>query len=371
MKKDLDTKINDYIEKVEKFKSEHKMNFLEKFMFEYSNFIEQMFALEIILLPFFLCLFETNDELIFFALIFHIIGIFSYYSGKSKHDKIENYKKYLLNELFNNKYLMNLYIDNVKELERKLKTDKSSEIKIIVEYYYCSNPLIYHISFKEYHNTITENIIKSLKLPNEYCDIQLHFKHFYGLTTSKEYLEVEMYKFIKKEIGEVKIIDETSYNKARKKFGFVVSVSGNVNQNILVKQAICNWPRDSKGCFYSYDDKIAEDLIEDIIESYKILLVKNERKLKEEVRRYGMFRTPIEEDMIKYDKDTYFYKLCISYCSEYIKNYIKESINKYSNKKKLIRLKCTSCNTDLSIEGKRDFLFCEYCGTKLIIDNEN
>lgn len=39
--------------------------------------------------------------------------------------------------------------------------------------------------------------------------------------------------------------------------------------------------------------------------------------------------------------------------------------------KNLIKLKCTSCGANLSVEEKRDFLFCQYCGTKLIIDNEN
>lgn len=39
--------------------------------------------------------------------------------------------------------------------------------------------------------------------------------------------------------------------------------------------------------------------------------------------------------------------------------------------KKLIKLKCTSCGANLSTEEKREFLFCEYCGTKLILDNEN
>lgn len=39
--------------------------------------------------------------------------------------------------------------------------------------------------------------------------------------------------------------------------------------------------------------------------------------------------------------------------------------------KKLIKLKCTNCNANLSVEEKREFLFCEYCGTKLILDNEN
>ena len=39
--------------------------------------------------------------------------------------------------------------------------------------------------------------------------------------------------------------------------------------------------------------------------------------------------------------------------------------------KNLIKLKCTSCGANLSIEEKRDILFCQYCGAKLILDNEN
>jgi len=39
--------------------------------------------------------------------------------------------------------------------------------------------------------------------------------------------------------------------------------------------------------------------------------------------------------------------------------------------KNLIKLKCTSCGANLSIEEKREILFCQYCGAKLILDNEN
>lgn len=39
--------------------------------------------------------------------------------------------------------------------------------------------------------------------------------------------------------------------------------------------------------------------------------------------------------------------------------------------KNLIQLKCTSCGANLSIEEKRETLFCEYCGTRLVLDNEN
>lgn len=39
--------------------------------------------------------------------------------------------------------------------------------------------------------------------------------------------------------------------------------------------------------------------------------------------------------------------------------------------KSLIKLKCTSCGANVSIEEKREFLYCQYCGTKLILNNEN
>ena len=36
-----------------------------------------------------------------------------------------------------------------------------------------------------------------------------------------------------------------------------------------------------------------------------------------------------------------------------------------------IPVKCPQCNADLSIEEGRETAFCTYCGTKIIIDNEN
>lgn len=38
---------------------------------------------------------------------------------------------------------------------------------------------------------------------------------------------------------------------------------------------------------------------------------------------------------------------------------------------KLITVKCPKCDADLSLEGGRDSYFCLYCGTKLIMNNEN
>lgn len=38
---------------------------------------------------------------------------------------------------------------------------------------------------------------------------------------------------------------------------------------------------------------------------------------------------------------------------------------------KLLTLKCPSCGGHLSIEEDRDFIFCQYCGTKIIIDRDN
>ena len=39
--------------------------------------------------------------------------------------------------------------------------------------------------------------------------------------------------------------------------------------------------------------------------------------------------------------------------------------------KKLIKLKCPNCNADLSFKEERENYFCEYCGTKLLLDNDN
>lgn len=39
--------------------------------------------------------------------------------------------------------------------------------------------------------------------------------------------------------------------------------------------------------------------------------------------------------------------------------------------KKLIKLECPSCKSTLSTEAKREYMFCEYCGVKIILDNDN
>ncbi|MBQ6991103.1 MAG: hypothetical protein IJN58_08600 [Clostridia bacterium] len=36
---------------------------------------------------------------------------------------------------------------------------------------------------------------------------------------------------------------------------------------------------------------------------------------------------------------------------------------------KVISLKCPECNATLSIEGDRKYCFCQYCGTKILIDD--
>ena len=36
---------------------------------------------------------------------------------------------------------------------------------------------------------------------------------------------------------------------------------------------------------------------------------------------------------------------------------------------KIISLKCPECNATLSIEGDRKYCFCQYCGTKILIDD--
>ena len=37
----------------------------------------------------------------------------------------------------------------------------------------------------------------------------------------------------------------------------------------------------------------------------------------------------------------------------------------------LISIKCPECGADLSVEDDREFSFCSYCGTKVIINNDN
>ena len=315
MKKDLDNKINDYIEKVENFKSEHKMNFLERFYLE--HFVEGLNSL-FFLLACCLYMFEMYD-LAFLVFIFVIFNIFLISSSGSKYYKIKKYMRDLFNELFNDNDLMDLYKNNVKELARKLKTDKSLEIKIILPYPCTVDwpSFCFEIPFKEYHKTIIENIIKTLKLEITYYESKLYFKFLDTSYSFKECLEVEMFEFIKKEIGEVKTIDETSYNIARKKLGFVFSMSGNVNdKNILVDAVISDWPKDSKGYFVPYDDKIAENLIETIIEGHKNFSIEEHRNWLEK----GKYIQYINMKM-------YFYKLGISYYSKYIKNDIQERIH--------------------------------------------
>ena len=37
----------------------------------------------------------------------------------------------------------------------------------------------------------------------------------------------------------------------------------------------------------------------------------------------------------------------------------------------LISIKCPQCGADLSVENTREFSFCQYCGTKVMLNNEN
>lgn len=37
---------------------------------------------------------------------------------------------------------------------------------------------------------------------------------------------------------------------------------------------------------------------------------------------------------------------------------------------KLIAMKCPCCNGELNVDGDREFCFCQYCGTKIMIDDE-
>lgn len=37
---------------------------------------------------------------------------------------------------------------------------------------------------------------------------------------------------------------------------------------------------------------------------------------------------------------------------------------------KLINLKCPECNAQLKVDPSREFIYCEYCGTKILLDKE-
>ena len=37
----------------------------------------------------------------------------------------------------------------------------------------------------------------------------------------------------------------------------------------------------------------------------------------------------------------------------------------------ILSLKCPECNATLNIEGDRTYAFCTYCGTKILLNNEN
>lgn len=37
---------------------------------------------------------------------------------------------------------------------------------------------------------------------------------------------------------------------------------------------------------------------------------------------------------------------------------------------KLINLKCPECNAELKVNPDREFIYCEYCGTKILLDKE-
>jgi hypothetical protein len=39
--------------------------------------------------------------------------------------------------------------------------------------------------------------------------------------------------------------------------------------------------------------------------------------------------------------------------------------------KKILKLECPNCRASLEFTEKRDNMFCQYCGTKIMIDNDN
>lgn len=39
--------------------------------------------------------------------------------------------------------------------------------------------------------------------------------------------------------------------------------------------------------------------------------------------------------------------------------------------KEIVEMKCPSCGAALSTDAERDFIFCQYCGTKVLINDSN
>lgn len=37
---------------------------------------------------------------------------------------------------------------------------------------------------------------------------------------------------------------------------------------------------------------------------------------------------------------------------------------------KLVNLKCPECSAQLKVDPSREFIYCEYCGTKILLDRE-
>ena len=38
---------------------------------------------------------------------------------------------------------------------------------------------------------------------------------------------------------------------------------------------------------------------------------------------------------------------------------------------KVIPLNCPKCNAEITLDGDRDFGFCSYCGTRIVLQNDN
>ena len=50
---------------------------------------------------------------------------------------------------------------------------------------------------------------------------------------------------------------------------------------------------------------------------------------------------------------------------------IGEHIKKEVGFMKIVSLKCPECKADISLDDEKEFGFCQYCGTKILFQNEN